>query len=160
MKKLIFALVISIVMPVAVIYFTGVIKGEMSVKVLTVQRYYSGGGFDELIAIVKNTGEENATISGYEVFGRIGGGLGRKWDQTSAGDLQLSLEPGETRDISLGSSSISSTSRTFKVRIYVDRAAGGRYTITWESSGGGHILLQSQNQLHQDKTPLQYNGEI
>lgn len=136
MRKLVFAVVISIVMPAAVIYFTRVIKGEMNVKVLAVQRYYSGGGFDELVVTMRNTGEKNATISGYEVFGRLGDGVGRRWDQTLVGDLQLRLGPGETQDISLGSSSISSTSRTFKVRIYVDRVVGGRYTITWDGGAG------------------------
>ena len=134
MRKIILVIVVSAIMTAAVTHLTLVIKGEMSIKVLTVQRSYSGGGFDEFIATVKNTGGKNATIVGYEVF--VDDEASKRWNQTSIGDTQLSLEPGETKDISLGTSSISSVSQEFKVRLYVVRADGGRYTITWGNIAG------------------------
>jgi len=134
MRKIILVIVVSAIMTAAVTHLTHVIKGEMTIKVLTVQRYYSAGGSDEFIATVKNTGEKNVTIVGYEVF--VDDKASNRWSQTSIGDIQLSLEPGETQDISLGSSSISSVSQEFKVRLYVVRADGGRYTITWGSGVG------------------------
>ncbi len=128
MRKIILVIVVSAIMTASVTHLTRVIKGEMNVKVLTVQRYYSGGGSDEVIITVKNAGGKSVTIVGYEVF--VDDEASTRWNQASVGDIQLSLEPGETQDISLGSSS--SASQEFKVRLYVVRADGGRYTITWE----------------------------
>ena len=134
MRKIILVIVVSAIMTASVTHLTRVIKGEMSIKVLAVQCYYSGGGSDEFIVTVKNAGGKSATIVGYEVF--VDDEASTRWNQASVGDIQLSLEPGETQDISLGSSSISSVSQEFKVRLYIVRADGGRYTITWEGDSG------------------------
>ena len=129
MTKILCTILVSIIITAAVAYFTQVIIGETGVKILEIQHDYAGA---DLIAVVMNDGKVNVTIRGYEVFDRAKNGAGKRWNQSSVGDIEITLAPGETQSILLGSRSAPSDSQDFKVRLYVMNNVGGKYTITWE----------------------------
>jgi hypothetical protein len=128
MRKILITLLLSAVMTAAIAYLTHVIRGEMGVKLLEVNNYPS-----ELVAVFRNDGEATATIRGYEFLEKADNGRGARWDQISLGDLQVTLEPGETRDISLSTNPISGTSGGFKVRFFIMNSTRGQYSLDWES---------------------------
>jgi len=131
MIKILCTILVSIIITAAVAYLTQVIMGEMGVRILEIQHEYAGG---DLTAVVKNDGKMNVTIRGYEVFDRAKNEAGEMWDQTSMGNIEIKLAPGETQSIILGSRSTLSASEDFRVRLYVVNDVGGKYTVTWDGN--------------------------
>jgi len=125
MKKLFLAIVVVAIIAAAVKYLPPMLTGKKSVRVLEVNRYYSSGSSDELVAVVQNTGKGNATVRGGEVHSQVNG----RWASAPKGDTEVKLEPGETQNISLGS--IPNAAQKFRVKIYVITDAGSQYTVTW-----------------------------
>ena len=133
MKKLAIVVVALAIMFVAGKYITDLLRKETTVGVIGVQRYSSSASFDELVVVVKNTGEAKAIIRGYEVYGRADKGFGSRWNRESGRDIQVRLEPGQTESITLDSHSIPTTALSFKVKLYVTSHTGAAYTIVWDS---------------------------
>jgi hypothetical protein len=134
MKKLLIVVVTLAILLVAGKYINDQFMRKTTVRVMEVHRYYSGGSFDELVAVVKNTGEAKATIRGYEVYGRAAEkGFGRRWNRESGRDIQVRIEPGQTQSITLDSQSIPTTALSFRVKLYVTSHTGATYTIMWNS---------------------------
>jgi len=127
MTKILCTILISIVVTAAVAYLTQVIVGEVGVEILEIQHDYMSGN---LIAIVENGGKVNVTIRGYEMFDRAKNGASKRWDQTSMGNVEIKLAPGEKKSISLGSHPAPDDSQDFKVRLHVMNNVGRNYTIT------------------------------
>ena len=133
MKKLLIVVVTLAIILVAGKYINDLFRRKTTVRVVEVHRYYSGGSFDELVAVVKNTGEAKAIIRGYEVYGRAEKGFGIRWNRESGRDIQVRIEPGQTQNITLDSQSIPTTAQSFRVKLYVTGHTGATYTIMWDS---------------------------
>ncbi len=132
MKKL-----VIVAVTLAVIFFAGKyindrLSDRSTVRVVEVQRYSSSAYFDELVVVVENTGEAEAIIRGYEVYGRADKGLGSRWNRESGRDVQVRIEPGQTQSITLDSHSIPTTALSFRVKLYVTSHTGATYTIMWD----------------------------
>lgn len=132
MRKLVIVVVTLAVLFVAGKYINDLLKRKTTVRVVAVERYSSSASFDELVVVVKNTGEAKATIRGYEVYGRSEKGFGSRWNRESGRDIQVRIEPGQTQSITLDSQSIPTTALSFRVRLYVISHTGATYTIMWE----------------------------
>jgi len=132
MKKLVIVVVTLAILFVAGKYINDLLKRKTAVRVVEVQRYSSSASFDELVVVVRNTGEVEATIRGYEVYGRADKGFGSRWNRESGRDIQVRIEPGQTQSIILDSHSIPTTALSFRVRLYVTSHTGATYTIMWE----------------------------
>ena len=128
MTKILCTILVSIIITAAVAYVTQVIIGEVGVKILEVQ--HKGGN---LIAVVKNNGEMDLTIRGYEMFDRVKNESSRKWDQTSMGNVDIKLASGETQKISLGSHSAPDDSQDFGIKLHAMNSSGRNYTVSWNS---------------------------
>ena len=127
MTKILCTILISIIVTAAVAYVTQVIVGEVGVEILEIQHDYMSGN---LVAVVKNGGKVNVTIRGYEMFDKAKNEASRIWDQTSVGNVDIKLPPGETQKISLGSHPAPGDSQDIKVRIHVMNNVGRNYTVT------------------------------
>jgi len=128
MTKILCTILVSIIITAAVAYVTQVIIGEVGIKILEVQHNDMSGN---LIAVVKNNGEMDVTIRGYEVFDKAKNEASRKWDQTSMGNVDIKLASGETQKISLGSYSAPGNSQDFGIKIYAMNSSGRNYTVSW-----------------------------
>ena len=130
MTKILCTILVSIIITAAVAYVTQVIIGEVGVKILEIQHNEMSG---DLIAVVKNNGEMDLTIRGYEVFDRAKNEASRKWDQTSMGNVDIKLASGETQKISLGSHSAPDDSQDFGIKLHAMNSSGRNYTVSWNS---------------------------